>query len=327
MAIRHALGADRARLRNLILGESLVLAGIGTGIGLVVGLLVARFVRSLVFGVASVDPLTFFGAGAILILVALGASYLPVRRAIRAEPESRTTPGIGTTETRPTAFEPRSKRANVRELCLLRASLVHSSPFRSWPTWVCRRRVERLRPPPSGLASPRPAVSADEASRDAHQWLEEHDEQFLDLLHRLWGLPEPAHTEFRTASLVMSTLQDAGFEIEAGVADLSTAFVASWGQGRPRIGVVTLLDALDGLSQQAGSTERAAVVPDDGSAANSAGHGCGHHLISAADVSAVLAIRSSMERHELRGTVRLIGAPAEEIYHGGVYMVRAGAFD
>jgi aminobenzoyl-glutamate utilization protein B len=98
--------------------------------------------------------------------------------------------------------------------------------------------------------------------------------------------------------------------VTSGVADLPTAFVASYGASGPRIGIVALLDALPGLGENGAPA-----------------HGCGHNLIGAADLGAVLAVKDALTRHSLPGTIRFFGAPAEEIYHGGVYMVREGVFD
>ncbi len=98
-------------------------------------------------------------------------------------------------------------------------------------------------------------------------------------------MPEPAHAEHRTSTYIQNELERAGFEIDSGVASLPTAFVASYGSGRPVIGIVALLDALPGLSQEKLVTERRPFSPGE------AGHGCGHNLIGAADLGAVLAVK------------------------------------
>ncbi len=152
-------------------------------------------------------------------------------------------------------------------------------------------------------------------------WLAEQHDYLNDVSEALWAMPEPAHEEHRTSTYIQTELERAGFQIESGVASLATAFVASYGSGRPVIGIVALLDALPGLSQEKLATERRPSSPGE------AGHGCGHNLIGAADLGAVLAVKRAIDEHGLRGTVRFFGAPAEEIYHGGVYMARDGVFD
>lgn len=169
------------------------------------------------------------------------------------------------------------------------------------------------------LALGRPAPGSPQAAAGA--WLAENEDYLVAVADTLWEIPEPAHQEVQTAEYLRGELSQAGFAIERGVAGLPTAFVASYGSGRPLIGIVALLDALPGLSQEKLATERRPVVP------GGAGHGCGHNLIGAADLGAALAVKHTMDRENLAGTIRFYGAPAEEIYHGGVYMVREGAFD
>jgi aminobenzoyl-glutamate utilization protein B len=146
-----------------------------------------------------------------------------------------------------------------------------------------------------------PATSGD--------WLEGNEAYLMRVAGDLWQRAEPAHHEARTSRYLQDELRLAGFEVQAGIAGLPTAFVASYGSRRPTIGIVALLDALPGRDGEP------------------AWHGCGHHLIGAADLGAVLAVREAIAAHSLPGTIRFYGAPAEEIYHGGVYMVREGAFD
>ncbi|HVD93994.1 MAG TPA: ABC transporter permease [Vicinamibacterales bacterium] len=85
-AIRQALGADRASIRALVLGQGLRIAGTGMVLGVAGALLLGRYLRSLLFGVTTHDLGVVSGACAILITVALVACYLPARRAMRVEP-------------------------------------------------------------------------------------------------------------------------------------------------------------------------------------------------------------------------------------------------
>ena len=86
IGIRMALGASPATVRQLILGETMRLAGIGATIGLVGALLATRVAASLLYGVTATDPLTFAGMIAVLAAVAALAGYLPAMRAARIEP-------------------------------------------------------------------------------------------------------------------------------------------------------------------------------------------------------------------------------------------------
>jgi aminobenzoyl-glutamate utilization protein B len=137
---------------------------------------------------------------------------------------------------------------------------------------------------------------------------------------QIWDYAEVGYKEVKSSALLQKTLSDAGFSVKAGVADIPTAFVASYGSGSPVIGILAEFDALPGLSQQA-TPEKA---PVDG---KNAGHGCGHHLFGTASVAAGIAIKQLIAEKKLSGTIRVYGCPAEEGGSGKVYMVRAGLFN
>jgi len=143
----------------------------------------------------------------------------------------------------------------------------------------------------------------------------------MDMSMVLWDYAELALLETASAEYLADFLEAEGFTVERGVAEMPTAFVASFGSGKPIIGVLAEFDALPGIGN--------AVVPrreprEDG---NPHGHGCGHNLFGAASAAAAVAIKRTMEEHELSGTLRLYGTPAEETVVGKVYMAKAGLFD
>ncbi|HYL61030.1 MAG TPA: ABC transporter permease [Candidatus Methylomirabilis sp.] len=86
IGVRMALGAQLGNVRGMILGQTLKLTLIGVGLGLAGAFVVARFLASLLFGVGTYDPVTFVGVALLLIGVALAASYVPARRAMRVDP-------------------------------------------------------------------------------------------------------------------------------------------------------------------------------------------------------------------------------------------------
>jgi putative ABC transport system permease protein len=86
IGLRLALGAQRTNVRGMILGQALKLTLIGVGLGLAGAFVLARFLASLLFGIGSYDPVTFLGVVLLLIGVALLASYIPARRAMRVDP-------------------------------------------------------------------------------------------------------------------------------------------------------------------------------------------------------------------------------------------------
>ncbi len=147
------------------------------------------------------------------------------------------------------------------------------------------------------------------------------DAETARLSDGLWDLSETALKETESAELLAATLEDAGFEVERGVAGMPTAFVASWGQGRPIVGVLAEYDALPGVGNAA-VPERA--KREDGL---TSGQGCGHNLFGAASVVGAIAIKETLQSEKLAGTIRLYGTPAEETVIGKVYMAREGLFD
>ena len=86
IAIRMALGAERASVLRSILGEALILVGIGTAIGLGVALATTGFLKSRLFGLAPNDPVVLGGAAFVMLIVAAIAGYLPARRAAAVDP-------------------------------------------------------------------------------------------------------------------------------------------------------------------------------------------------------------------------------------------------
>jgi len=137
----------------------------------------------------------------------------------------------------------------------------------------------------------------------------------------LWDYAELGLMEHKTVAFLTAKLGDAGFKLEREVAGMPTAFVATYGAGRPVIGVLAEYDALPGVGNQP-VPER--MPREDGV---TSGHGCGHNLFGAASVGAAIALKKAMQAHGITGTVKLFGTPAEETLIGKVYMVNAGVFD
>lgn len=150
--------------------------------------------------------------------------------------------------------------------------------------------------------------------------LDERASQMTDVAMEIWDLAELGYLETRSSSLLQGELADAGFDVDAGVAGIPTAFVASWGSGSPVIGILAEFDALPGINQDAVPTRQ----PIEGKIA---GHACGHHLFGTASTHAAIAVREWLEEQGAAGTIRLYGTPAEEGGSGKVYMARAGLFD
>lgn len=116
-------------------------------------------------------------------------------------------------------------------------------------------------------------------------------------------------------------LKQAGFSIKADLAGEKTAFIAEYGSGKPVIAFLGEFDALPGLSQKADVAERIPVHTD------SCGHGCGHQLIGTGTLASVIALKDFVKEHNLQGTIRYYGCPAEENAGGKAFLVRDGYFN
>lgn len=150
--------------------------------------------------------------------------------------------------------------------------------------------------------------------------IDQKSEHYWTIAKTIWEHAELGYLEHKSSSLLQSELSDAGFKLEAGVAGLPTAFVASYGSGQPVIGLLAEFDALPGISQ-------AAVPHPQKRPGSTSAHACGHHLFGTASSAAAIAIKEWLASSGQSGTVRLYGTPAEEGGAGKVYMVRAGLFD
>ena len=113
-------------------------------------------------------------------------------------------------------------------------------------------------------------------------------EDTAKLARTIWEYAEVGYQETRSSTLLQETLSGEGFTIEAGVASIPTAFVATHGNGGPVIAILAEFDALPGINQDSIPTR----LPIDGKIA---GHACGHNLFGAGSVGAAIAIKHWLE--------------------------------
>ena len=150
--------------------------------------------------------------------------------------------------------------------------------------------------------------------------IQERYDQYKDIAFKIWDYAELGYKEVKSSAILQETLKNNGFSVEAGVAGIPTAFVATYGSGSPVLGILAEFDALPGLSQQA-------VAEKNPVAGQANGHACGHHLFGTASVAAAIAVKEQLQAQGWKGTIKVYGTPAEEGGSGKVYMVRAGLFD
>lgn len=165
-----------------------------------------------------------------------------------------------------------------------------------------------------------PQKSTLQKKQDILRSVEKHQKELIMLSDDIWNYAETALMEHKSSKALADYAEAQGFKVERNVADLPTAFIASYGSGKPIIGIMGEYDALPGLSQKAQITKEALKV-------GAAGHGCGHNMFGPGSLGAAIAIKELIEAGELKGTIRFYGTPAEEDLAGKVYMARAGVFD
>lgn len=149
--------------------------------------------------------------------------------------------------------------------------------------------------------------------------IDENKNNYSEIAQQIWSYAEMGYQEAESSALLQKTLKDEGFKIEKGVAEIPTAFVATFGSSGPVIAILGEFDALPGLSQKA--------LPYKVSNNGKAGHACGHHLFGTASAAAAIALKNYLIAENKPGIVKYYGCPAEEGGSGKVYMTRAGLFD
>ena len=132
---------------------------------------------------------------------------------------------------------------------------------------------------------------------------------------QIWELAEVGLQENKTADLLTKILSERGFNVVRGVAGMPSAFVATYGVGKPVIGIMGELDALPGLSNKAVPYPLPLVEAG-------AGHGCGHNGYAVTALGSALATKAAIDKGLAKGSVKVFGCPAEETLVGKVFMVR-----
>lgn len=150
----------------------------------------------------------------------------------------------------------------------------------------------------------------------------ENKENLIKIVNeKVWEFAELGFKEFKSAELYVDLLEKDGFKIEKNLGGMPTAFEASFGSGKPVIGILAEYDALPNLSQEAGVNKKSQVI-EGGS-----GHGCGHNSLGAGAFGAVISLKEYMEKHNIEGTIKLFGCPSEEKGNSKTFLARDGYFD
>jgi aminobenzoyl-glutamate utilization protein B len=140
------------------------------------------------------------------------------------------------------------------------------------------------------------------------------------MVDQIYSYSELGFQEYETSRYVSGLLEKNGFKIERGVAGIPTAWVASYGSGKPVIAFITDIDCIPRASQKPGVAYHDPIVE------GAPGHGEGHNSGMAVNVTAALVLKQLMEKHKLAGTLKIFPGVAEELVGAKAFFVRAGFF-
>ena len=140
------------------------------------------------------------------------------------------------------------------------------------------------------------------------------------MVDQVFSYGELGFQETETSRYLVALLRKEGFTVETGYAGIPTAFVASWGAGKPVIALGTDIDGIPQASQKPGVACPAPLLP------GAPGHGEGHNTGMAVNITAALALKRIMERDKIPGTIKIWPGVAEEQIGTKAYYVRAGLF-
>ncbi len=155
----------------------------------------------------------------------------------------------------------------------------------------------------------------------AFKWIDANQKLLSNMSDTIWNYAELGLWETKSSRLIADELAKHGFDVKLGVSGMPTAIVATWGTGKPTIGIQGEYDALPGISQKKNIPHKEAYKPGH------AGHGCGHNIHGVSGMAGAIATRYALEENGLKARVKFFGTPAEENYAGKVHMVKEGHYD
>jgi aminobenzoyl-glutamate utilization protein B len=173
---------------------------------------------------------------------------------------------------------------------------------------------------PAPAAAPNPNPRLEALKREAVADVESRAVFTQQMVDQIFSFGELGFQETETSKYLVDLLRREGFRVETNYAGIPTAFVATWGSGKPVVTLGTDIDGIPQASQQPGVACRAPLVP------GAPGHGEGHNAGMGVIVTAALAVKKIMEREKLPGTIKIWPGVAEEQIGTKAYFVRQGLF-
>jgi aminobenzoyl-glutamate utilization protein B len=184
--------------------------------------------------------------------------------------------------------------------------------------WLPGILAAALFAPCTVLAQPSPQLAS--LKQEAVEEVDRLHTLTQQMVDEIFSFSELGFQEHETSRYVTGILEKNGFHIEQGVADVPTAWVATYGSGKPVIAFVTDIDCIPRASQKPGVAYHDPIIE------GAPGHGEGHNSGMAVNVTAALALKKIIDEHRLTGTIKLIPGVAEELLGTKAFYVRAGLF-
>lgn len=161
---------------------------------------------------------------------------------------------------------------------------------------------------------------ADLLKKEAIQYIEQNQDAFTNWSDQIWQFAENPFQDTLSANLLIEVLKREGFQLEEKIAGVESMFLATYGAGKPIVGLFGEYDADLGASNEVVPFRK--VVPHQHS-----GHGAGHNLLGVGSLATALAIKNLISKGELKGTIKYFGSTAEGGLGGRTYLARDGYFE
>ena len=174
--------------------------------------------------------------------------------------------------------------------------------------------------PPPPMNIPKDDARIEKLKAEAVADVERMQVQTQQMVDSIFSFGELGFQETETHRYVVDILRKNGFTVQEGIAGIPTAFMASWGSGKP---VIALGSDIDGIPQ---SSQKPGVAYHDPLIEGAPGHGEGHNSGVPLNITAAIAVKKIMEREKLPGTIRIWPGTAEELVGTKAYFIRAGLF-
>jgi aminobenzoyl-glutamate utilization protein B len=159
--------------------------------------------------------------------------------------------------------------------------------------------------------------------KTALDWVDANEKRLSDFHQLIWKYAEPAWREYRSAKAYCDLLRAEGFKVVEGTGGMPTAFLATYGKGKPVLATYAEYDAVPGNSQKPVTHKE----PRDGLHPWAAGHTDPHSQLGTVALTGVLAAKEAMDRHKLKGTLKIFGEPAEKVCGSKPVHAAKGYFD